>query len=126
MTDEELAALCAKATPGPWESVIHGGHYRTRSTMDTALIAARTYGDSLGDLADAAFIAAARTAIPELLKRAQTAEAALAKVRDELGSLLPNPKRPDWMPALSSKNSADAECLQRAWDAIGAALGKGD
>ena len=49
---------------------------------------------------------------------------ALRKITVELAALVidPDAERPDWMPCLMNGNSADAECLQNAYDAANDAL----
>jgi len=44
------------------------------------------------------------------------------KVICDLAALVSDPKNPDWIPALSSSNKADAHCLQDAYDRLYAAL----
>ena len=43
------------------------------------------------------------------------ADDVLWKIRVELAALVANPDKPDWMPALTNGNPADAECLSRAY-----------
>lgn len=40
----------------------------------------------------------------------------------EMSLLLPDPKAPDWMPALGNSNRADARCLQGAFEYLHEAL----
>ena len=79
MTDRtELRRLLDEATPGPWEveeSQIWG--------PDGAFVAAvRWGGGAITDLPDALLIAAAVSALPDLLDQLDAAEAALARVRE--------------------------------------------
>lgn len=83
MTDyKALRALCEAATPGPWSV----DHYE--ETDDWCLRAdnATIPGNSIADAGgfsykpDAAFIAAARTAIPELLDEVERLRAALERI----------------------------------------------
>lgn len=62
----------AKYVPAPGEGEVH---YRVQYQPD--LPACRTFGDSLGDQEDAAFIAASRTDIPALLRDLRDARTAL-------------------------------------------------
>lgn len=62
-----------------------------------------------GERENAAFIVAACNAYPRLVE-------ALWKIRMELAALVSNPDNPDWMPALTAGNPADATCLQKAYD----------
>ena len=39
----------------------------------------------------------------------------LWQIRVELAALVADPKNPDWMPALTNGNPADAECLNKAY-----------
>jgi hypothetical protein len=75
MTRDELAALEAAATPGPWACTEGGTMWDGRGWFLTD-----------ADAADAALIAAARNVLPELLRRLDLVEQALAAVLDE----------PDW------------------------------
>ena len=56
--------------------------------------------------------------VSELL-RASPSEAEHAErlwqIRVELAALVADPKNPDWMPALTNGNPADAECLNKAY-----------
>lgn len=79
----ELRALCEAATPGPWESHAlgggkgHGSHYSVRrddgiSDADSHVAVCKRGNHD--NARNAAFIAAARTAIPELLDALEAAE----------------------------------------------------
>ena len=50
--------------------------------------------------------------------RLERKRAVVEQAIEGLAALLPNPKSPDWMPALGASNPADAVCLQEAWDAL--------
>jgi len=70
-SDAAIRALCDAATPGPWYAELGGYVYRDseddRDDDEEALVDA-------GTMADAAFIAAAREALPALLDRVAAAE----------------------------------------------------
>ena len=73
-TRDQLRALADKATPGPWEA-FHGDIWTD------------THGFLLSpglDDRDAAFIAAARTALPQLLDQLDQAEARIQAARNVL------------------------------------------
>ncbi len=64
---EELKKLCAAATPGPWRSESYGGE--TGCVSEIYTIATGDDGDRENAMTKetASFIAAARTAVPELI-----------------------------------------------------------
>jgi hypothetical protein len=66
----EAEALCSAATPGPWEWY----PARTMQHLQSAVAGGLAISAPLG-IADAAFIARARTLIPELLSLYRAAEA---------------------------------------------------
>lgn len=80
MTDDltDLEALAQSATPGPWKrAVVDGmGFAVHRGEHDTIALYA--------DRADAAFIAAARAAVPALIARVRKAEAERDEARAAL------------------------------------------
>ncbi len=65
MTLDQLRALCDAASPGPWE---HDDKFTVSIERGDEMTAFRTYRE------DAAFIAAARTALPLLLTVAEAAK----------------------------------------------------
>lgn len=71
----ELRRLDAAATPGPWTVTPMGGIEQLHADYD---------GNT--DVADANFIAAARTAVPALLDALEQAEARIQAVREEIGA----------------------------------------
>ena len=95
MTHQQLRELCAKATPGPWESNVwietDGDEWRATGPGHDEH--ASDYGSEPGGpdeqaaQADAAFIAAARTAVPALLDECDALRAALREAL-EIGARL--------------------------------------
>jgi len=82
-----LRSLCDAATPGPWRVELDGtGHYCLRAPHQSVRTVARVFCDI-----DAAFIAAARVAVPRLLDevarlRAER-DAAVAAERERCAAL---------------------------------------
>ena len=75
----ELRRLAAAATPGPWWSNYDdNGFYHLQAKVRPSPYIAATGGEGDLDEANAAFIAAAREALPRLLDDLAAAEAALA------------------------------------------------
>jgi hypothetical protein len=97
MTPEELQAIKARAeaaTPGPWKvetgsytgwdwligsSGFDGKNYSVHLTTDS-IHASQLYGDAS---TDAAFIAAAREAVPELVAEIERLRAALEEINNQ-------------------------------------------
>lgn len=81
-TDGELRRLAAQATPGPWYWASHETVDGDAWVVDAAhgIVASNHDGWS----GDAPFIAAARSAVPDLLDRVADLEATLQRVRDVL------------------------------------------
>ena len=84
MTQQELDALKAladAATPGPWESELTGGCYTVWGKADAmgydGIVTTDYLNPRLDDSSNAAFIAAARAAVPALL-------AEVERLREEL------------------------------------------
>ena len=85
MTQAELDALKAladAATPGPWEVEQHSGILCNGTPSTCAVLSSSecdmaSFGDSEQALADAAFVAAARAAVPALI-------AEVERLREEL------------------------------------------
>ena len=111
MTDDQIAALCAGATPGPWEVDEEGGRSRQcgvltdtrKADCDHIVLPGRSYLM----LEDAEFIAAARTLVPDLLSRAQAAEARVAEL--ELERKATWPRRLDRNERAERTDAAEAE-----------------
>ena len=93
-TDEQLRMLAAQATPGPWEAdgrVVEQKYWNKGFPEDPVSCEveclAYCYGGTgrgVGRPEDAAFIAAARSAVPELLDRVADLEATLQRVREAM------------------------------------------
>lgn len=95
-TRDQLRALADKATPGPWE----WHHQEHKGTIHPTFLEGRTEDDWVLSLDDAFtpsratldFIAAARTALPQLLDQLDAAERRIRdltqEVRDERGAAL--------------------------------------
>ena len=78
-----LAALAEAATPGPWEAVHeHAGHH-VALVGDLSIIGSDA-AESSADNIDAAFIAASRAAVPELLAALADAEAERDRLRERV------------------------------------------
>ena len=78
-----LAALAEAATPGPWEAVHeHAGHH-VALVGDLSIIGSDA-AESSADNIDAAFIAASRAAVPDLLAALADAEAERARLRERV------------------------------------------
>lgn len=120
---DHLSSLCAKATPGPWEvrvlpnigsnverpdnvevvaSILGKSGEETVGTVYRLFWAIDQYNPNR-ELPDADFIAAARTALPELIARVRGLEAVLAEAvhhqretHDSVGHPL-NPPLPAWV-----------------------------
>ena len=97
----ELRALVAAATPGPWFA-------RSRHLSlvpDSSGVGGTMHTNHIGVMAEqdvAAFIAAARTAVPELLDRVEALEAALREaleIAHEGWGYAPDYFRDKWMDA---------------------------
>ncbi len=90
MTDSELLALCNAATPGPWEAEQFGRYeddptdLRWRIFLRGADNPQTNSRDCDWVQRDAAFIAASRTAVPELLERVRRLEAERDEARMRL------------------------------------------
>lgn len=82
LTLEEIEALCAEATPGPWEISQRGSVVGPQAiphdnpTMNRMLVCDEVSAE------DAAFITAARTLVPALRDRVRELEAALQEWRE--------------------------------------------
>lgn len=97
---EELKKLAEAATPGPWgfrqypgdDAEIYPTYEAPPSFGEWAalFIAKDTYEDEIPDraVANASFIAAARSALPALIERVEAAEAEVKLLREENGSLI--------------------------------------
>jgi ApbE superfamily uncharacterized protein (UPF0280 family) len=71
MTLDELRALCDTATPGPWHKMA-GAEWNVLDDKGIRILIAGTDGCSVPDgLADAAFVIAAKSALPKLLAVAE-------------------------------------------------------
>lgn len=87
----KLKALCKKATPAPWKDKRHsigsedgyeiGRTYRVESQKDTICHLDSYLGYPENEAADAAFIAAARQAVPELLAEVERLQAEVARLK---------------------------------------------
>jgi len=58
----------------------------------------------------------------KLQERVRELEEVIKLAVVEMAALLPIPSSPDWMPALGAGNSADAECLDKAYKSLRQAL----
>lgn len=86
---DELEALAAAATPGPWEPKVVSGDAACYHNPGSRLRLNTNQSWAVGPLPhrcglqaqhDAAFIAAARTAVPELITRVREAQTAAAEL----------------------------------------------
>lgn len=97
----KLKALCRKATPAPWKDIRHsiqsedgyeiGRTYRVESQKDTICHLDSYLGYSENERADAAFIATARQAAPDLLaevERLRAENKKLEKAANWLANML--------------------------------------
>jgi hypothetical protein len=82
---DKLEELARAATPGPWHAV-DGTESGTKAltTNTGAWLGTIEDGSALRNGADAAFIAAARNAVPELIERVRAAEGLLAEAAARL------------------------------------------
>ena len=93
-TDEQLRMLATQATLGPWEAVgrvVEQKYWNKDFPEDPVSCevdcSAYCYGGTgrgIGRHEDAAFIAAARSAVPDLLDRVADLEATLQRVREAM------------------------------------------
>jgi hypothetical protein len=85
---DELSRLAEKATPGPWRSLEQGGIVSVRCQSKTAVVHWMGFDDCDRPIAEhvcsAAFIAAAREALPALLADLSAVE----RERDEAHAIL--------------------------------------
>src|ERR1700745_4193697 len=79
---DALRKLCATATPGPWTLHCSNGDFYLLAP-DTSPV-----GDVYISGEDGAFIATARTALPELLDALDAAEATLKRYKDAVADKL--------------------------------------
>lgn len=124
MNDEQLAklkALCAAAAPAPWQSNVAGieGDNYIAGTGPWYRLGLK--GRDPG--ADAEFIAAARSAVPELIAEVERLRDERQRVADTLGPAVAFVR--DWqlceLRHMSDAPSARAACaLERAFQALGA------
>ena len=116
--DEELQALCEAAKPGPWSIIstsvcrIYGPDAVERRQVFTPSLARVDHPD------DAAFIAAARQAVPSLLARVVATEKKLAAVEAECDRI-------ERMPSREPYNTLTGRGMALAATKIRAALAEG-
>jgi hypothetical protein len=105
---EQLRELCDKATPGPWTVVTHDG--RKNIGIDSAEVSAMDHGGVVANLhitawkqekrdarPTAAFIAAARTALPACLDEIEELRAENASLVNSLRELVARQFVPAWI-----------------------------
>lgn len=115
LTDEKIAklkALCEKATPGPWGTRGLSDHIRVESSAPTKNVAkcgsskpSPREPDMEEVHANAEFIAAARTALPDLLSDLEEARLALADARNKIACA--------WCGKLEEKGDSPEEMKRR-------------
>ena len=102
---DELRALCKDATSGPWH---YDGMHNEIKTQDYHSVVNETFGrncpgdnelevDEFGHcyFADFAFIAAARSALPEALDEIERLQKENADLEEEMHKMIPYPEWPE-------------------------------
>src|SRR5688572_25802864 len=89
-----VRAVCDAATPGPWRAHSYGAEVQTDSeAVDEEFVcqcyweADRITGGTPQQFADAAFIALARTALPQALDELELARAEIASLQEKVNCL---------------------------------------